>query len=473
MPIRRLSFRIQLILVFFLCLTMMGVGMIFFNTWLISREKNQILAEAKVLAQEQGHLAVDKIKELMKEEGLSNFADLQNTPDIRNRFRVIAKEISPSVISLSIQDAKGTFNFNLNVDESDPSGSINHLHSNVPKKSSGIPMGVMPIIKIGINDIEPVSVSADISMEEKVLGHLNLVMSRSSAYQQIQKSSKKINHMLGSMLLAFIGILTLALLIVAKISRRQIHLLAENEKLGRMAYVGTLASGLAHEIRNPLNAMSINLAAAETELDTNDEKSPELIARAHELIQNEIQRLNRSVTGFMAFARPDSTHIRETDLRPLVEEIIELLHPQIKKSQTSVELDLPSETLLQADFSGLRQVLYNVMLNAIQAMADMPNLEDGSPPQRILRIGGRRESAQWRLFVEDTGPGIPVGEEMKVFEAFYTTKAAGSGFGLSIASAVVASHGGTIDVRRRPEGGTRFEITLPETSPGKNRIPSR
>ena len=122
-----------------------------------------------------------------------------------------------------------------------------------------------------------------------------------------------------------------------------------------------------------------------------------------------------------------------------------------------VEVNLPKDAELEADFSGLRQVLYNVVLNAIQAMADSP------VDKRRLQIGGRRESAQWFLWVRDTGPGVPEGEEDKVFEVFHSTKAAGSGFGLSIARAIIDSHDGDIRMRRAEGGGSQVEIILPET----------
>lgn len=140
-------------------------------------------------------------------------------------------------------------------------------------------------------------------------------------------------------------------------------------------------------------------------------------------------------------------------------EVLELLQPHLEEGKIRTVVDLPEDTWLEADFSGLRQVLYNVVLNGVQAMTDAGIPEES----RCLLIGGRRESAQWFLWVEDDGPGIPPEKREKVFEVFETNKAAGSGFGLAIARGIIQSHGGDIRARAGEKGGARIEITLPET----------
>jgi signal transduction histidine kinase len=321
-------------------------------------------------------------------------------------------------------------------------------------------------IALRLRQIDPTvrtkPVEIPILKNQTMLGRLRLLISESDIYREIEADAREITRRLWSVVLAFVGVLGLALYLMARLFHRQIHLLQENEKLDRMAYVGTLASGLAHEIRNPLNAMSVNLSVAEEELAASNGAVSPTAGRALGLLRREIGRLNRTVGSFMEFAHPSVERRERTRLRPLVNEVLDLLQPQIEESGTEVEVDVPEDAELLADFSGLRQVLYNVILNAIQAMSGAGK-EDG-PPRR-LSIGGRRESAQWLLWVEDTGPGIPAGDEDRIFEVFHSTKAAGSGFGLSIARAIIASHDGDIRPRRREEGGLRIEITLPETGP--------
>jgi signal transduction histidine kinase len=203
--------------------------------------------------------------------------------------------------------------------------------------------------------------------------------------------------------------------------------------------------------------MSVNLSVAEEEIAVGDAKALDTTRRILDLLRREIGRLNRSVTGFMEFAHPAVDRRERTPLRPLVEEVLELLRPQIEECGASVETLVPADAELLADFSGLRQVLYNVIVNALQAMA-----ASAKGRARNLTIGGRRESAQWLLWIEDTGPGVSPGEEEKIFEVFQSTKAAGTGLGLSIARAIIASHDGDIRAVRREGGGLRVEVILPE-----------
>jgi len=220
--------------------------------------------------------------------------------------------------------------------------------------------------------------------------------------------------------------------------------LAQSEK---MAAIGHLAAGLAHEINNPLNIVS---GFAEYLL----EKTPPQDPRRSNLeeIFRETGRCQRLVSDVLRFAKPKEPERAPTDVNILVEDTLALLKSQIKSGGIEVDArlsrDLPP---LEADRDQLKQVLLNVCLNACQAMKDGGN----------LAIETGRRNGHIAVAVRDTGTGIPPAELRNIFNPFFTTKEDGTGLGLSLSYAMVEQHGGTIQVESRPNGGTTLTILLP------------
>jgi signal transduction histidine kinase len=459
MFLSRLSFRMQIVLVFVLCLLLLGTGVILLNAYWISALERVQRQQAYQMAEEQGRRAVQAILDALEQGGQeATLQTLQNDAYLGKRLNaMLGNYLAAQVVNdrgETIMATVGGADIEISMEtELDEEGK--------PKPADFHKIQIY--VKQEHPEWKTVPLEIPIHRGNQLIGYLDFLVQESPIGRQIETTGQQIGRLLWSLVFAFVSVLALGIYLVMLLSRRQVHLLAENEKLGRMAYVGTLASGLAHEIRNPLNAISVNLSVAKEELDADDPQSPELLREAMGFMGREVERLNHSMTSFLAFARPEKIHAQTTDLRVVTEEILELLSPQIQGADVRVVVELPEQAEVQADFSGLRQVLYNVILNAIQAMAEKPVPAGEMQPERVLTIGGRRESAQWLLWVEDTGPGIPPGDEQRIFEAFHTTKAAGSGFGLSIARAIIDSHGGEILARRAPRGVVRIEITLPET----------
>ncbi|MFP4379213.1 MAG: sensor histidine kinase [Candidatus Sumerlaeia bacterium] len=451
----QISFRTQMLLVFLLCLGLLGAGMIFLNAYLIAGLKERMKDQAIYLAEEQGRKAANRILAMLDEEGTGELIESKNVHEMAQQVEIVLRG-NDNVMAVCVMDSYG----NIVMSDTGESAELREL----TKDDEGVEAVFDPknfnSLRVRLRKKHPNlrTVQVPINKGSHALGNVMFLVSESKVYQDLEMAASEITRRLFSVLFAFIGVLSLGLYLTTRLYRRQMRLRAENEKLDRMAYVGTLAAGLAHEIRNPLNAMSVNLSVAQEEMETGEEGSKEIVGKAIGLIHRETKRLNKSLNSFLQFARPDSQQREDMELAPLVEEILDLLSRQIEEAKIEVEKDLPEETHIQADFSGLRQVVYNIVLNAIQAMADNPPGKN-----RVLRIGARRESAQWFLWIEDTGPGIQAGTEKKIFDVFHSTKSAGSGFGLSIAKSIIDSHGGDIRAMRREEGGTRVEITLPET----------
>ena len=230
------------------------------------------------------------------------------------------------------------------------------------------------------------------------------------------------------------------------------EMLLRTMRAERLAAVGTMAAGLAHEVRNPLNSASLQLALLERRIEKGVGADATLpIVR---IIKGEIERLDRLVREFLAFARPHPLEARPVDTEALLSGIAALIRPEAEAAQVSLSVRVaPGVPALAGDEERLRQVLLNLTRNAIEAMPDQGghlSLRAGS--------GGGAADGQVEIEVEDDGPGFA--EDLPVFDAFFTTKPGGTGLGLALVHRIVSDHGGTIRVRSRP-GSTCFSITIP------------
>lgn len=216
----------------------------------------------------------------------------------------------------------------------------------------------------------------------------------------------------------------------------------------RLAAVGTMAAGLAHEVRNPLNSASLQLTLLERRLSRGD--APGTVLPIADIIKSEIDRLDRLVREFLAFAQPRPLAPRPVDVAELFSAIAELITPEADGAHVSIDVAVAGGTPpVLGDAERLRQVLLNLTRNAIEAMSDTGGQ---------LRLHARGAGSEVEIAVEDDGPGF--GEELPVFDAFFTTKSHGTGLGLAIVHRIVADHGGTVRVESRP-GRTRFTLALP------------
>jgi signal transduction histidine kinase len=222
----------------------------------------------------------------------------------------------------------------------------------------------------------------------------------------------------------------------------------------RRSYVGLLASGLAHEIRNPLNAMNMNLQMLEEEMldeGGHDADHLELL----ESTKNEIKRLEQLVNNFLSYARPARPHFTKVDLNAVLEDTVRFL--QVDFTQHSVILQLELEPMLPAveiDKTQFKQAVMNLLVNARQI------LRDGGEVVVRTRVGSMGDIV---VEIADNGPGIPEEMREKIFEVFYSNRGGGTGLGLPIARQILERHGGRIEVRTVTGSGTTFSLHLPRT----------
>jgi signal transduction histidine kinase len=219
-------------------------------------------------------------------------------------------------------------------------------------------------------------------------------------------------------------------------------------KSERLAALGELSAGIAHEIRNPLGSIKGSIEILEGEL-TEAHPKHEFI----QIIKEEVARLNSLVAEFLKFARPPEPSIEKVSIHELIRSTLVLISQEAEKAAVEVQTSLDeSVTPLSLDPDQIRQVLLNVFLNAIQSM----------PAGGRLQVTSLLEDAGERVILEiaDSGEGVS-GDLERIFDPFFTTRPDGTGLGLAVSHQLVENHGGVISVRRNPEQGLTFRIELP------------
>ena len=240
----------------------------------------------------------------------------------------------------------------------------------------------------------------------------------------------------------------------------------------KLSALGRLMAGVAHEVKNPLNAMTIHLELLKQKLGRQaaaavtagggrsgpgDEmllpQAPDL-AKHVNVIGSEIRRLDQVVNGFLKFARPDELKLQPVQLASLISDVVTTAGPEVDRQRITMKVECPdSLPEINADPGMLAQALLNLALNACQAM----------PDGGTLRIGCRAASRRRvEIDFEDTGVGIPPEHLGKIFDLYFTTKEKGSGIGLSMVYRIIQLHDGEVEVQSTPGRGTRFRLIFPQ-----------
>ncbi len=234
--------------------------------------------------------------------------------------------------------------------------------------------------------------------------------------------------------------------------------LAELERRTRMAEklaaVGTVSAGLAHEIRNPLNAANLQLQLLERRLEkiTDDPK----VRGPLDTVREEILRLGALVSDFLTFARPTALTARTTNVCELIEHVASLERPVAQELGVDMITSCEIRSIpVEIDRQRIEQVLLNLTRNALEAVA-------GQPDGRV-ELSVHRDGAGARIVVADNGPGIDENVVPRIFEPFFTTKETGTGLGMAIAHKIVDMHGGHLEIDGRD--GARVTIVLPPSPP--------
>jgi Signal transduction histidine kinase involved in nitrogen fixation and metabolism regulation len=237
-------------------------------------------------------------------------------------------------------------------------------------------------------------------------------------------------------------------LITLRDAETRTQLEAQLDVSTRLAAISRLTGGVAHEIKNPLNAITLHLEVLRAQIE---KEIPAAIPEV-DIIAMEVERLNRVVKAFVEFTRPMPLDLRPVDLLEITTECVNRLRSEA--ARRGIEMDLksgPEQAMILGDATMLKQAVLNVLVNAIEAMKDGGRIE----------IDVSQSLGDLVLTISDEGNGIPAEIRDKIFNLFYTTKKAGAGVGLAIAFQVVQLHNGSIDCADRPTQGTTFRLRFP------------
>lgn len=222
----------------------------------------------------------------------------------------------------------------------------------------------------------------------------------------------------------------------------------EIELSRRISASGRVTRGVAHEVKNPINAIVLHLQLLRNKLQELDPDTN----RHVDIIDSEIHRLDRVVQILVDFTRPRDLHVEETDLRSILEEVALLAGPDAEQHGVTLMQELPSEPMpVKVDVDFIKQAILNVVLNGVQAM----------PNGGTLAIAAHKDEDVVTTEVKDQGAGIPPALQEKIFELYFTTKKTGSGIGLAQTYQIMQWHYGSVDFESEEGKGTTFRLRLP------------
>lgn len=262
---------------------------------------------------------------------------------------------------------------------------------------------------------------------------------------------------------------------------------ADLRRRERLSAMGELASGVAHEVRNPLNAIGVIAQRLQREFRPGEDQEEYDALTA--TVRGEVDRVNRIVRRFLDLARPPALEVRDTDLAAVLSDSLRVAESTASQHGIRVTGDFGGIGRASVDPEQLQQVILNLMVNAIDALTEDGARQSGgisgdgaaagqsawepanAPPedpapgqQGIVRLSAERAAGEILIFVSDNGPGIPLEARERIFDLYYTTRQSGTGLGLSLVQRIVAEHGGRIDLDTEEGRGTTFTVHLPADS---------
>jgi signal transduction histidine kinase len=284
------------------------------------------------------------------------------------------------------------------------------------------------------------------------VGEVVLNVSRARVAERIDRLQTELLAQTVAVAGLTLATLVAAFVLVWLLVQRTRRLEAKQHEAEELAALGTLAANLAHEIRNPLNSINLNLELLDEDLGARDDESRSSLVKT----RREVGRLAKLVSDFLTYARPSEPCLEPVRVAPLLADVAAFLDAEAKSMGVHLRRspEIP-DVEVAADEGQLRQVLLNLVLNAIQSVAPL------SADRRVVELAAARNADETILTVSDRGDGIPDAELGRVREAFYTSRRGGTGLGLAIADRFATSHGGRLDLENLEPMGFAARIVLP------------
>ena len=296
-----------------------------------------------------------------------------------------------------------------------------------------------------------VRVRMDVNAGQEPIG-LNFGLAFDPLRRQLEQFGREANRR--AMLVSIVGTGLLAVLggYIVFLNERTRNLQSELEKEQGLAYVGTLAAGLAHEIRNPLSSVKMNIQMIEQRLHALDKEQGQYLRAKVDRILKETTRLEDSISDFLIFAKPSPLQLAPTDVNALIRDVADFMEAECQAENIRLVSNAADGLpVVELDEKQLSDALRNLILNAKQAIGS-----DGT-----IELATRLDGRNVEIAVTDDGPGIEAQVLGKMFDTFYTTKENGTGLGLSTVRQIVEAHRGRIQVESEEGRGATFIVSLP------------
>lgn len=263
---------------------------------------------------------------------------------------------------------------------------------------------------------------------------------------------------LATVVTALLGCMAIVALLIRREWRRQ----EQRRREEHLAFSGVLANGIAHDFRNPMSSLRLDVQMLEREVGNESGMRRERVSSLASRIRGTLDRMDKVFQEFLYLSRPEDSRREPVDLRTLVRECLDIMAPRFEHTGITPATDLPAVPVPVAVHpSSFKRALVNVLANA----------EQFAGPAGSLRVAAVVTGNSVRLDVCDSGPGIPPSDRKRVFDMFYTTRPEGTGLGLYLARSAVERSGGAIEALEAPGGGTCIRITLPLASSGPTSAP--
>ena len=247
------------------------------------------------------------------------------------------------------------------------------------------------------------------------------------------------------------AVLAIACVVAACAVRRLLRLERRARDAERLAELGTLTGGLAHEIKNPLSTVQLNLQLLAEDVTPDNPAYPRIVNRLN-TVQKETTRLRETLDDFLRYAGKLELDRHPTDLNELLEDLVDFFLPQAQAQRSRIRLRQADRPLIApVDARLIKQAVLNLMINALQAM----------PQGGDLILTAAANDGQAQIDIIDTGKGIPAETIDKIFNAYYTSKKGGTGLGLAMTHRIIKEHGGQLTVTSEPGKGSDFTLRLP------------
>lgn len=342
----------------------------------------------------------------------------------------------------------------------DPDSAAPEASASPEGAAPGEGAGAKPGAKPGENQSGPGRGVKMVSVNE-VIGALEFTQDITSDYQKLITFQRVIIlSALGTALLIFFVLRML----IHRADRINAQRMREREEYEREAVqneklvsMGRMVAGIAHEIRNPLGIIRSSAELLVSRLKDKDPLTAKIMAAIHE----EAVRLSKTVGDFLDYARPRTMKLDPLDLGLLMDQALTFLEQKCREQRVEVVRDYPTGVMVAGDKDMLYRALYNILVNALEAMSVQKSQEgEDVAGQIVVRMAVEKSGI--RLRIMDTGPGIPPDIRDKLLDPFFTTKDSGTGLGLAITANILRSHDAVIELGDNPEGGARVDILFPK-----------